>query len=309
MITNYCCIADKNFLTRWMALYKSLSDLNLSFRMWVLCLDDEAYAIITKYGSNVSPITLNDIGDRELDRVRHTRKPNEFAWTCKPLLMLFVARHSQPQDILIYVDADMCFYSSPLASPEMTSNDYSILITPHRFPLERSGDEKIKGRYNAGLIVFKNNETSTMCLKRWREQCLEWCFQRFEDGRLADQMYLDEWPVLYPGVKEAGVAWNLGSWNSSDNHLYHVAGAWLVNDEPLICFHFHGLKVYLTRNGSLKAYPVTVYHAGMYREYISRLSEAQRVLMSMDMDWKHGTAPHPGILRILKQEALKILRL
>ena len=35
------------------------------------------------------------------------------------------------------------------------------------------------------------------CLKKWTNQCLEWCYYKLEDGKMGDQKFLDEWPKLY----------------------------------------------------------------------------------------------------------------
>ena len=81
------------------------------------------------------------------------------------------------------------------------------------------------------------------CLHWWREQCIEWCYDRVEDGRFADQRYLDTWPDRFPGVvvlRHKGA--NLAPWNVSNYKVREDRGRVWVDEQPLIFFHFHGLK-------------------------------------------------------------------
>jgi hypothetical protein len=75
---------------------------------------------------------------------------------------------------------------------------------------------------------------------------LEWCYDRLEDGKFADQAYLDDWAYRFTGVivlvnKAAGLApWNLNNYTYTQNKINPVAV--LVDGQPLIMYHFHGVK-------------------------------------------------------------------
>ena len=78
----------------------------------------------------------------------------------------------------------------------------------------------------------------------WREQCLDWCFDRVEPTRFGDQKYLDEWPSRYAGVvvfqhEGAGLApWNVA------NHRFRSEGSRVfVDTDPLVFYHFSDLRV------------------------------------------------------------------
>ena len=103
---------------------------------------------------------------------------------------------------------------------------------------------EINGIYNVGWLSFRRDINGLACLQWWRERCIEWCYDRIENGKFADQKYLDDWINRFPNVvvlKHKGA--NLALWNLGNYHLSHQAGNSLVVDgQPLIFFHFHGLK-------------------------------------------------------------------
>ena len=67
-------------------------------------------------------------------------------------------------------------------------NDRSVLIVEHRFP-QGQGDPASYGTYNVGILGFRNDAAGRACLQWWRERCLEWCYDRVEAGKYADQKY------------------------------------------------------------------------------------------------------------------------
>jgi hypothetical protein len=146
--------------------------------------------------------------------------------------------------LITYVDADLFFYGSP--SPLFDElGTHSILICEHRHSTHLK-DQRQYGKYNVQYQSFRRDETGIACLERWRDQCLEWCYDRVEDGRYADQGYLDEWPALYPDKlavvshKGAGMA----PWNWAAYPLQWNSGAIEVSGQPLLFYHFHGVKIF-----------------------------------------------------------------
>ena len=242
---HFCTYFDSNYLLRGITLYRSLAKhCKKPFRFYVLCLDDETFDALTKLAiQNIVPIALSEVEqwDTELLVAKENRSLIEYYFTLSPVLPLYVLEHFNA-DIATYLDADLMFFSSPTVIYKELG-DASILITGHRFP-EQLKDLEVFGRFNVQCQVFRNDETGLCCLRRWREQCLAWCYDRLEDGKFADQKYLDEWPELYgehlvvskhPGV---GVA----PWNVADAHLTYAVEGWHVDNQPLIFYHFHGLK-------------------------------------------------------------------
>lgn len=282
---HYCTYLDKNFLSRAIALHGSLMRHSPSFTLWILCFDDETVEAFTSMqleGVRLIPLADLEEADPDLRAVKGSRSTVEYYFTASPSLPRFVFDQHPEIELLTYLDADLLFYSSPeVIYEEMGSG--SVLIVPHRFPESLRHLEE-HGVYNVGLISFRNDDTARRVLDRWRDQCLEWCFDRVEDGRFADQRYLDDWPDQ-PGVVVlenscAGVA----PWNVSRYELDFRTVPPLVDGIPLVFYHFHGVKT--LRSGIwdtlLDAYDVRdrKLRRGLYRPYILALHTAAREIPS-----------------------------
>jgi len=193
--------------------------------------------------AGVYPISIKDFekDDVLLKEAKQNRSRIEYYFTCTPSFVLYVFDTFPDMKDVAYLDADLFFFSDPSPIYKEIGNS-SIAIIPHRY------DRKLRhlemfGIYNVGFVFFRRDEKALTCLQRWREQCIEWCYDRVEDDRFADQKYLDEWPQRYNNLvviqhKGANLApWNISNWTlSRHNDCIHV------NNQSLIFFHFHGLK-------------------------------------------------------------------
>lgn len=236
---HYVTYFDHHFLSRGLALYGSLARQNPSFCLWVLCLDDECARILQSLRLTrlrVLRLEALEAADPALAAVKGTRTGVEYYWTCGPALLKHLLDRHPDVDLWTYLDADLYF----LGSPEPLFDELgegSMLIIPHRVPGS-------KGTYNVGWIIFRRTPSTMSCLNRWREQCIEWCFDRVEDGKFGDQAYLDSWPSTYPGTVVSGLhGAGLARWND-----YGVTwnGRTLLaakdQRQPVIFYHFSNLQ-------------------------------------------------------------------
>jgi hypothetical protein len=279
----FCTYFDSNFLTRGLALYQSLVRHAKPFRLWVLCLDEPTYhALQTLELSEATLIAMEEFeaGDRELLRAKGNRSRIEYYFTCTPSLPLYVLEHCSEVDVITYLDADLYFFSDP-APIYQELGDCSVAIIGHRF-LERFKYLEVKGIYNVGLVSFRRDDVGWQCLRWWRDRCLEWCYDRVQGGRYADQKYLDDWPTRFPGVvvlEHQGVG--LAPWNVGGCSLHLGDGQVLVDSLPVVFFHFHGLKqrrrwlydLDLATYGA-RAGPFLKQH--IYRPYLQELAQVTR---------------------------------
>jgi len=245
----YCTYFDRHYLVRAMALYDSLKRHAEPFTLWALCFDDFSYQTLVRLAlPDFRPVAQADFerGDAGLLAVKPDRSKVEYYFTCSPSWPLYLLGRHPEIDILTYLDADLYFFSGP--EPVFREmGDASILIVGHRFP-ERLRYLEIHGIYNVGLLSFRNDAVARECLHWWRDRCLEWCGIQPEDGKFADQKYLDDWPERFPQThvlqhKGAGLA----PWNGMRYDIRAANGSILVDGEPLIFYHYHGLKFFHRR--------------------------------------------------------------
>jgi len=245
---NFCTLFDKNYLTRGLALHSSLLNHSQPFMLWILCMDNSTFNILTKLKlDSVTLINLQEFEDKELLKIKPTRTPGEYCWTCTPSLPLYIFRHYPKIKMISYLDSDLYFYSSPEAIFKEIG-EKSIMIIPHRFTSGKLEKEKQAGIYNVSMLAFRRDKNGLKCLRWWRERCLEWCFNRYEDGKIGDQKYLDQFPKLFKGIHELQhKGANVASWNIGQYKLSIKGGIIYIDDFPLVFFHFLGLKIYSPR--------------------------------------------------------------
>lgn len=306
---DFCTLTDKNYLYKWLALCNSIEKYIPHYKIWVLCLDEESEILIKKLNKkNVKTIRLSHLHNKELEKVKESRTKQEFAWTCKPSIMSYLLEEKDVE-MMIFVDADLLFYSSvePLLIEKY--KNASIMITSHKFPKKKMYLADIVGYYNSGFIMFKNDEISRACVRKWKNQCIEWCYNFHDNGRHGDQSYLKSWPNDYKKVKEiAEKGVNLGTWNLERYKVSKKNDMFYIDDEKLICYHFHGLSVYLKKRAIIKPYPITIHHKELYAIYLEYLQRAYDEIIVADPSWKHGFAPRLSFLRIIKQLVTQKIR-
>jgi hypothetical protein len=245
---HYVTLADRNYLTRGLALIESLArHERRDHVLYFVCLDELTRTVLTALRHpNVVPVALHHLerNDHALLATRAGRSLVEYYWTLTPTLILRLIERHPDIDVLTYLDSDLYFFSSPDPVFDELGRQ-SVLIHEHRYTRELAYLERESGRFNVGLLCFRRDQTGLEVLRWWRERCLEWCFARTEDGKMGDQMYLDDWPRRFPGVTVlqhpgAGLApWNHGQYRVQPQ----PDGPATVDGRPLVFFHFHSLAV------------------------------------------------------------------
>lgn len=280
----YCTYFDHNYLPRGLALYHSLQRHAPGAELWVLCLSEACHQALTALDlPGLVPVRLADFeaANPDVAATRSSRSLIEYYFTCSPAWMLFVLNSKPDAEWVTYLDSDLFFFASP--DPiYVEMKDAAFGIIPHRFS---QGLEYYRryGLYNVGWVSVRRRDDGIAALRWWRERCVEWCYDRVEDDRFADQRYLDRMPEMFSGVHVIShLGANLAPWNLADCRLeWNNGGIQIERRYQLVFFHFYGIK----RSGGYYFTGHRLYHApfsglmkdGLYKPYVAALAEAERL--------------------------------
>ncbi len=292
---NFCTIAGEKYVIKVLAFYHSLVENCKHFHLWILCMDNRTKILLQMMDlNNVTLIHLSDVEDEDLKRVKETRKQNEYCWTLKAPLISYV-QEKYNINTLVYCDSDVYLFSDPKIIFQNLEK-YSVYLCPQR---DLDYVELNYGKYQAGVIGFKNDEQGKSALNYWKLKCIEWCEWRVdkENDRFGDQKYLDKIPSLYKNVYvETHLGVNAAPWNSvygKDYKLYtkdekHVS----VEEDEMILFHFACISIFsdtdydLWSLGRLDIPRIAINY--LYMPYIHTLQKAIDQIIEIDsLAWSY----------------------
>jgi hypothetical protein len=300
---HFCTYFDHHYLAHGLVLYQSLLQYaGQPSTLFVLCLDD--YTFDSLWNLSLPGVRLIRLSELEraypaLVTARENRSQTEYYFTLTPVLPCYLLAQNPEIELLAYVDADLYFFSA-LDPIHEELGEGSILIVPHRHAAGLT--------YNVGLLLFRNDEVGRACLDWWRERCIEWCYCRHENGKFADQGYLEDWPSRFPRVvvsQHKGIGF--APWNAAKHTLSVRNGVVFVDSDPLVFYHFGAVRMtrsYLLRH-NLPSYGTRMTRALkklVYAPYVRalRLAAADAWDGSIpNVEWQPGNTFRRRLIREL----------
>ena len=230
---------DSFYLAKGLALYHSLLKVSNDFHLYVMAFDKNSYDFLKKKEySNLTVQWLDNFETPELKAVKGSRTRGEYCWTCGPsVISYFMTTYNLPS--LTYIDADMVFYSNPQVHFDEIG-DANIAVSPHFIKHDAAGSFCVQFNY------FRNNTSGLKALNWWKDSCIEWCFNKYEDGKYGDQGYVEQFPARFDKVhimehRGTGVAsWNMNNYKiDADKKSITYRGT----SYPIVFFHYHGTSL------------------------------------------------------------------
>ena len=237
---HYVTLFDSLFLPQGIALHASMQRHIIKYTLWVLCVDDCTYEMLANLKlPNMRLLQLSKIETAELLSVKTSRSKGEYCWTLSPFAPKFVFDTDLSIGRVTYLDADVWFRKDPKPIfDEFTASGKQVLITDHAYAAEYDLSAT-SGQYCVQFIIF-TREGGEIVRKWWEDRCIEWCYARFEDGKLGDQMYLDHWPSKFEDLvhvlenKELALApWNATRIPYGNSIFYHFHGLRILSEKKL----------------------------------------------------------------------------
>ena len=278
---NFITLFDKNYMSRGLVLYNSLSKhCKLGFCLYVLAMDDVTESYLRSLShKNLIVITVQNMKEMYpvLIRLEKERTRGEFSWTLSSFSIQYCLRKFN-LDSCTYIDSDICFYNEPqLLVDEL--GDKSVLITEHNYTPEYD-QSATSGKFCVQFMYFRNNEDGNKVLEYWRSKCEEWCYNRMEGGKFGDQKYLDDWESRFEGIVYncrnigCGVApWNVQKYDVTlENRTLFVTDRITKIKKPIIFFHYHALAEIGEKRWCLSQYRLQQAEKDLlYKPYINKL--------------------------------------
>ena len=134
MRTTLCTLFNSLYLDKGLVLYGSLKECAKDFELYVLCMDEKCFEVLTDIGEGcLKPVLLCEVENEQMLEAKSNRPFAEYCWTCSSRLIQYVLDTFNPE-CCTYVDADMFFYQDPqLLVDEMLCAGKSVMMVPHRF--------------------------------------------------------------------------------------------------------------------------------------------------------------------------------
>ena len=300
---NFVTLFDLLFLPQGLALHRSMERHSGNYTLWMLCMDDEVHEILSQMKlPNVQLLQLSLVETKELKRAKPERTVGEYCWTVTPFAPKFVFKADISVKRVTYLDADLWFRKSPAPIfQEFDNSGKDVLINDHEFAPEYDLSEK-SGHYCTQFTTF-TREGGENVRKWWEERCIEWCFDRFENGKFGDQKYLDDWPERFPEQVHvlSNQGWTLAPWNA--NRFPYSNG---------IFWHFHELRLTEKQSKPLVQFTTSysipsITRKQIYEPYLEDLRVVIEIMKS------HGVQPRlqqkyrtfgrlKGVLKGIKQQ-------
>lgn len=255
----FCTVADYNFRRRVWALNQSLLKGSQNYTLFVLALDKaaaEAFNEKNWKNKNIKVVFVEDL--LKLDKHLLNCSKNEpsyealnvsngdqsratwmqFVWSLSAYFSWYCLENFDVDDVM-YIDADIYFFDN---WEKIYDNlkDVSVGIVEHRCSYS-----PMNGKYNVGIVYFKNNIDGYKCCTWWKN-CLLFTDNQYykTHGTCGDQKYLELFEKLFDRVavldQHIGhlAPWNYKYHQYQDNNTI----IWNGQKQNIMYCHFSNFK-------------------------------------------------------------------
>lgn len=247
MALNACTIVSKNYICYARVLCRSFLEHHPQGRFFVLLVDrnDGHIDPAAEEFTLLEAEELTNIPELRGFLFKYTLL--ECNTAVKPyLLEKLIAEHELEN--LVYFDPDILITGS-LDELDGLVARHSVVLTPHlTHPIDDDaypGEQAIlqSGTYNLGFVALRADDTSRQLLRWWQERLFDKCVVRIADGLFVDQKWMDLVPGLFENVYvHRHPGYNVAYWNLHGRTVEMTADGPSSNGEPLIFFHFSGIR-------------------------------------------------------------------
>jgi hypothetical protein len=240
--TCFVTIFDSKYVTRAKVMVESLNVVMPNAFTFGALVDKDQKSERYDWLTSVFGIEELLVEFPKLSEAKKSRSRSEFIFTITPFVIDYVRRKYSAKEV-VYLDADMFFFSSPKDYLMPLSASYAATIVPHNH-LARNASLYRYGYFNVGWVGFNFTAGGLDILDFWKNSCINWCRDVVEDGKFADQGYLDSFSQIRSNVRiPQDNRLNLGPWSKSLKEIRRQGAHLVVNNGRLVCYHFQGFQL------------------------------------------------------------------
>lgn len=241
-----CTIVSRNYAAYALTLQQSMRASNPEIDFYVLMVDRKDPDFEAKIGFD-HLVWVEDLGIPDFHHLAFKFDILELNTDVKPFMLTQLAGN---YDYVFYLDPDIFVYGSMQGLVDRLK-DQTAIITPHAIsPIEDDKkpseiDFMRAGIYNLGFFGARSCPEGLRLLDWWGRRCVELGYNDSRQGLFVDQKFVDLVPAFFDGVViERSPVYNVAYWNLHERRLDAKNSTQpLVNDLPLVFFHFSGLSV------------------------------------------------------------------
>jgi glycosyltransferase involved in cell wall biosynthesis/peptidoglycan hydrolase CwlO-like protein len=249
-----CTIVSKNYLPMAFVLAKSFKSNNPDWDFKILLCDmiesADEFRYILNREVKVIPLysLLTHLKIDELEAMCFKYTVIEMNTAIKPYFIEYLFK--QNYEKVVYLDPDILVLQK-FDEIDSILNTHNVALIPHIItPLPNDNKRPSEldiiraGAYNLGFIALKKTEDVIKLLNWWQNKLKDYCFMNVEAGMHVDQKWIDFVPAFFDSVcvlKKKN--YNVAYWNLHERKVWKKGNTWVVDNDPLIFFHFSGFMI------------------------------------------------------------------
>lgn len=233
-------VVTPNYLAHGLSLKESFLQHNPGSRFYI-CIIGRREDLPLDDASGFYFIT--SINDSRIENMLQQYTPFELSCAVKSFFASYIFDEVPELEHLVYLDSDILVFGR-----FQTPAKAAITISPHRvnvvgflpepLPLSDTSLNRF-GVFNAGYFEVMRQDEGMKFLEWWKQVVSTMCYNKPDEHLFADQLWLNCVPAFFENVSiNRHPGYNLAYWNLIERTLTESNGAILVNNEPLIFFHY-----------------------------------------------------------------------
>jgi hypothetical protein len=233
-----------NYLAQAKTLGDSVLRHNPDYKFIIGLIDQNHTGIDLSFLGDLELLEVGQIGIADLEGMVNRYSIVELVTATKPFYFDYLFRKYPEAEAVTYFDPDIRVFT-PLTDMATKLKAFNLILTPQitspmndaLLPTEKHVYNT--GIFNLGFAAMRRGEEANKINAWWMERLRHWCLQDLPRGYFVDQLWMNLAPAFFDKVLiEKHPGWNTAHWNLHDRVIGEVDGRFLVNDQPLVFFHF-----------------------------------------------------------------------